>query len=108
MGVMVIAAFRPLPGKEREMEEVVRGHVEVLRGLGLATQRPRVAMRAGDGTMVEVFEWVSEEAIEAAHRHPVVREMWKQFEAACTNVRLADLKESGKMFPGFEPVEMEV
>jgi hypothetical protein len=40
-------------------------------------------MRTADGTIIEVFEWVSEDAIAAAHADPVVLDLWKRFEAAC-------------------------
>jgi hypothetical protein len=38
-------------------------------------------MRASDGTIVEVFEWMSQEPIASAHNNPVVLGLWKRFEA---------------------------
>lgn len=105
-GVMVIAVFKPLEGKEAELTQLTLEHVPILRRLGLATERPALAMRAKDGSIVEVFEWVSEEAIAAAHSHPEVLAMWQRYEACCTYKTLADLAEASQMFPGYEPIDL--
>lgn len=68
MGRFVIVAFKPKPGQEEALLAEIRQHVPTLRAEGLATGRPAYVMRAGDGTLVEVFEWVSEEAIQQAHQ----------------------------------------
>lgn len=36
-------------------------------------------MEAGDGTVVEVFEWKSQAAIDSAHTNPEVQRLWKFF-----------------------------
>ncbi|HEY1580986.1 MAG TPA: hypothetical protein VGF82_28290 [Terracidiphilus sp.] len=38
-------------------------------------------MRSADGTIIEIFEWVSQEAIAGAHSNSVVLALWKRFEA---------------------------
>jgi hypothetical protein len=103
--VMVIVAYRPRPGKEALLLELTRKHLPVLRAQGLATERPSFAMRAADGTILEVFEWKSRAAMEDAHRNPAVVEMWKLYVEACEYVPLRSLKEAGDLFAGFEPVE---
>ena len=103
--VMVIVAYRPLPGKEAVLLDLTRKHLPVLRAQGLATERPSFAMRAADGTILEVFEWKSKAAMEGAHRNPAVIEMWKRYAEACEYVPLRSLKEAGDLFAGFEPVE---
>lgn len=57
MGDMVIVAYRPKPGREEDLLALTREHVPALRRLGLATERPALAMRAKSGDVVEVFEW---------------------------------------------------
>ncbi len=104
MGVIAIACYRPRPGKDEDLHNLVREHVPILRAEGLVTDREPVAMRAVDGTFVEVFEWVSQEAIGAAHANPAVHALWLRYEAACEYVKLADLSESSQMFPCFTPV----
>lgn len=105
MGVVAIVAYRPRPGKEALLLELTRRHVPALRGLGLATDRPSCAMRAADGTVIEVFEWKSKAAIDSAHTNPVVAKMWEQYAEACDYVPLKDLKEASGLFAGFEPLE---
>ena len=104
-GIVVIVAYRPKPGREKELLEIVRTRVPTLRKEGLVTNRAPVIMRARDGTIVEVSEWKSPEAIDAAHRNPNVLAMWKKFFATCECVPLKTLVEAEEMFPGFQPVE---
>jgi len=106
MGILVIVAYRPKPGKEQRLLELTREHVPILRKLGLATDRPPYAMRAADGTVIEVFEWKSSEALASAHANPVVQGMWAKYGEACDIVKLADLKECSDLFAGFEPLEL--
>src|SRR5712691_12464285 len=103
MGILVVVAYRPKPGKEQHLLELTRTHVPILRAQGLATDRPPYVMRAADGTVVEVFEWKSSEAIASAHTNPVVQRMWAKYGEACDIVKLADLKECSDLFAGFAP-----
>jgi quinol monooxygenase YgiN len=104
-GVIVIVAYRPKPGKEREILELVRGRVPTLRKEGLVTNRVPTMMRAKDGTIIEVSEWKSREAIDAAHKNPNVLAMWDKFFAVCDCVPLKTLAEAEDMFAGFEPID---
>lgn len=101
MGRFVIAAFKPKPGAEAKLLAVVAKHWAVLREQQLVTDRPRYAMQAEDGTVIEVFEWLSAEAIERAHDNPAVHALWAEFEAACEYVPLATLPESQHPFSEF-------
>ncbi len=102
-GRISFAAYRPKPGKAEELREIVRTHVEILRGQGLATDRIPIVVQSKDGTIVEVFEWASDEAIHQAHSNPAVMEMWQKFDAACEYVKLGDLPESQEIFATFVP-----
>ena len=102
--VMVIVAYRPRPGKEALLLELTRQHLPVLRAQGLATDRPSYAMRAADGTIVEVFEWKSQAAIDAAHSNSAVAKLWERYAEACDYIPLKNLKEAGDLFAGFEPL----
>jgi len=103
-GVCAIVVYRPKPGKENELLALVRNRVPTLRKEGLVTNRKPVIMRARDGTIIEVSEWKSREAIDAAHRNPNVLAMWGKFFALCDCVPLKTLPEAEEMFAGFEPV----
>jgi hypothetical protein len=103
---LVIAAYRPKPGKERELLALVKEHLPILRGQGLASERPSLVLRAQDGTLLEIFEWASEEATQRAHHDPVVGKMWERFGAVCDYVNLGQLAEAAQPFPHFELVEL--
>ena len=104
-GVVVIVAYRPKPGKEQELLEMVRNRVPALLKEGLVTDRAPVFVRAKDGTLIEVSEWKSREAIDAAHKNPNVLAMWEKFFAVCDCIPLNTVPECSEMFAGFEPVE---
>ena len=106
MGSMVIAVFRPKPGMDAQLMDCMRDHLPVLRGQGLATGRPSTILRAKGGTLLEVFEWESQAAIDAAHTNPVVLALWNRYAQCCDYGTLNDLAEVGTMFPGFELVEV--
>jgi quinol monooxygenase YgiN len=103
-GVICIVAYRPKPGHEKEVVELVRNRVPTLRMEGLVTDRVPTMMRAKDGTIIEVSEWKSSEAIEAAHKNPRVLAMWDKFFAVCDCVPLKTVAEAETMFAGFEPL----
>jgi len=103
-GVIVIVSYRRKPGKGTELIDLVRSRVPTLRKEGLATERAPVIMRTRDGTIIEVSEWKSHEAIDAAHKNPNVLAMWNKFFAICDCVPLKTLAEAKEMFAGFEPI----
>ncbi len=103
-GIIVIVAYRPKPRKEKQLLELVRNRVPTLRKENLVTDRKPAIMRARDSTIVEVSEWKSQEAIDAAHKNPNVLAMWNKFFAICDCVPLNTLAEAKEMFAGFEPI----
>ncbi len=98
MGRFVIVAYTPKPGKEKNLLAAVKKHLEVLSAERLVTDRPGYVMRAADGTIVEVFEWRSAEAIKEAHSNPAVAALWAEFGAACDVTPLTKLPEAHQMF----------
>jgi hypothetical protein len=102
MGSLVIACYKPRPGREAELLELVRNHKALLPE-GSVTDRTPIVMRCADGTIVEVFEWTSKEVIASAHSDPMVLDLWKKFEAVCWYETAANLPEFQNMFSSFEP-----
>src|SRR5438270_9556654 len=96
-GVIAVVAYRPKPGKEQELLELVRARVPTLRKEALVTNRVPTIMRSRNGTIVEVSEWKSREAIDAAHKNPNVLAMWEKFFLACECVPLETLAEAADM-----------
>lgn len=83
---------------------LVKSRVPSLRTEGLVTDRIPTIMRARDGTIIEVSEWRSQQAIEAAHENPNVLVMWNRFFEVCDCTPLNTLSESAELFAGFEPI----
>lgn len=103
-GNVVMAMYRPRPGADGALRDLIARHVPRLRELGLATSRAVALLQAADGTYVEIFEWVPGGA-QAAHTNPGVLEIWNAMQGVAEFVRLADLAESQRPFPHFRPVE---
>jgi quinol monooxygenase YgiN len=102
MGRLVISCYVPKPGRETDLHELLRSHVARLRAEGLATGREPFIAVAADGSIIEVFEWVSEEAIAAAHQNATFRALWDEYEDVCTYIPFAQLPEAADLFPGFD------
>ncbi len=105
MGVIVIACYRPKTSKDAELLQLTKEHVPILREQGLVTQRTPIVARAEDGTLIEVFEWESQEAIDRAHENEEVLKLWQRYGALCEYVKLADVKESAQQWASFAPVD---
>ncbi len=106
MGRFVIVAYKPKTGMEQRLHAVVAKHLQVLADERLVTARSANVMRGRDGTLVEVFEWLSADAIAAAHGNAAVSALWAEFAAVCDYVPLATLAESQQMFAEFESVAL--
>jgi hypothetical protein len=104
MGSISIACYKPKSGCELALIELVRNHLPPLRAEGLVTERAPIVMRCADGTIVEIFEWVSQEVIMEAHKNAVVVDLWKQFEAVCSYEKPTEIAEFQNMFSHFEPI----
>ena len=104
MGKTVIVAYKPKPGKADELKALMQTHLPRLNQQGLVRDKESFIMEAGDGTIVEVFEWLSEEAIQTAHQNPEVQKMWGEYSAVCDYVPLNSLTEINDLFAGFTPL----
>ena len=105
MGRTVIVLYRPKQGKEKQLLQVIKDHLPILRAENLATEKKPVVMRAADGTVVEVFEWKSVEAIRQAHSNQVVGKLWEQFAEVCDFEIPVNIKEFQNLFSEFETIE---
>ena len=106
MGRFVIAAYKSKPGQEDELLAAVKKHRHVLRTENLISDKPTHLMRAADGTIIEIFEWLSAEAIEQAHANAAVQALWAEFGAACDYVPVGCLAESQHVFSEFESLAL--
>jgi hypothetical protein len=106
MGRFVIAAYKSKPGREDALLAAVRKHGDVLRTENLISNKPPYVMRATDGTIIEVFEWLSSEAVARAHASAAVQALWAEFGAACDYVPVGRLAESQNIFSEFESLAL--
>ena len=103
MGKIVIATYKPKPGKEKILDRLVKDHVKVLRNYGFATLRPPMIMKSSDGTIVEVFEWISKNAIEEAKENKDVQEYWERYREVCDIIPVSNLIEANTSFSECSP-----
>jgi hypothetical protein len=92
--------------QEAELLRLMREHVPLLRSEGLATERPVIAARAADDTIVEVFEWAPG-AVERAQKNSVVLKLWERYASVCEIVPLEQLAESSTKFASFTPIALD-
>lgn len=105
MGRTVIVGYKPKPGKEAALKELMKTHVPRLLAQGLVRDKASYVMEAADGTIVEVFEWLSDEAIQKAHSNPEVQKMWGEYAAVCDYVPIGSLAEAGNIFSAFSSLD---
>jgi protein tyrosine phosphatase (PTP) superfamily phosphohydrolase (DUF442 family) len=103
----VIACYRPKPGKQDALDALARTHFARLYEQGLVTRRRPIMMRARDGTLLEVFEWKSQRAIDEAHTNPAVLAMWNEYSEVCDYVPVGSLAEAGELFSGFDSLGLD-
>ena len=104
-GAIVLACYRPKPGRDEALSELIGRHVTLLREHGLATQRDVVLLRSReDGTFIEIFEWISDAHAERAHHVPEVAALWAEMTECAEFCSLGALAEASRRFPHFDSV----
>ena len=106
MSVMVIACYRPKPGKDEALLELMKTHLPTLRAEGLVGDGPSLCGRAKDGTIVEIFTWKSQAAIDSAHQNPVVGAMWEQYGQVCDFTPVGNIDEAKQLFSPLTPIDL--
>ena len=104
MALIVIVGYKPKPGKNEDLKTLMKTHLPRLKKEGLVTDRESIMMEAKDGTIIEVFEWISKEAIQNAHTNPAVLQMWAEYAEVCDYVPVATVAEIGNLFSEFTPL----
>jgi quinol monooxygenase YgiN len=101
---IVFALYKPNPGKDAEMLQLVARHSPTLRKFELITDRAPVICRSANGTIIEVFEWVDGDAHKRVRQHPEIAAIWEKMGAIGGMPTLGSLPEANDTFPHFEPV----
>jgi hypothetical protein len=86
--VVSVAHYRVKEGREEEFLAVVDGHWPTLKGLELVTDRqPEVLIGAEKDVpgpfVIEIFEWVNQDASARAHQHPAISGVWEAMGPLC-------------------------
>lgn len=105
MSEVVMAAYKPKAGKEKELEALIKQHAPTLLELGLITSRPALTIKSKDGTYIEIMEWIDVEASEKAHEHPAVAKIWEAMEVVSQFRKVSDLEEAKTSFSYYEVVK---
>ena len=105
MGQITIAAFKPKPGQEHALLEILADRLPILSQLGMVTDRKETLMRSREGIIIQVSEWTSVDAIGKAHETPEVLALWKSFDACCDYVKLDTLAETHEDFATFKAID---
>ncbi|WP_276372992.1 hypothetical protein [Chryseolinea sp. H1M3-3] len=101
----VIVIYRPKKGMDQQVIQLVREHISILRQQNLATKKSPIVMRAKDGSIIEIFEWISAEAIANAHENKAVQELWGKFSSVCDYEIPVNVEEFHSVFSEFEVIE---
>ncbi|MCG8605047.1 hypothetical protein MJD09_08625 [bacterium] len=80
----------------------MKDHLPTLKEYGLATDRDGYVAKSTDGTFIEVFEWASSEAKDAAHEHPAIAMIWEKMASVSDFTTMAELPEAEMRFPNFD------
>jgi hypothetical protein len=103
----VICRYQVKPGKEADMETLLRKHWPALRELGLVTDdKPLIykglpsrkpgGQHGAAQTYIEIFSWKSEKSPQVAHETPAVMAVWEPMGALCDDMD----------FPHFERLQL--
>jgi quinol monooxygenase YgiN len=97
--VTVLVTYRPKPGMEEALADLVRRHAPALRSTGLLGPAGARAWRAtdkrghgGGSYFVELMQWRDEEASGLAHQTPEVMAVWEPMDAALEQLQITTLE----------------
>ena len=100
--MIVMALYRPKQGKAKELEALLKKHFPILKEYGLTTETFPLIGKSADGSYLEMFEWISEQAAQQAHDHPAIAQIWEAMSLISDWGTLSQLPESNKPFPQFQ------
>jgi hypothetical protein len=77
-----VARYQVKSGRVDEFLDIIDRHWVTLREIELVTDRDVEVYlgpdrETGGPVVIEIFEWVDEDASGAAHTHPLVSEVWE-------------------------------
>ncbi len=103
--IMAFSSYKPKEGKKEEFMNLLDNHLPKLRELELASSRQPYLAQSSDGRVIEVFEWVSADAVEAAHQHPAVLDIWEKMALVADFLPMNTIPEGKEPFVSFKLIE---
>jgi hypothetical protein len=100
--VLAFSSYKPKEGQEQALMNLVERHLPKLRELGLATEKQNYIAKSSDGRIIEIFEWTSANAINAAHQHPAISDIWEKMTLVADFLPMNTLPEANQPFCSFE------
>jgi hypothetical protein len=107
MGRILVVVYKPFRGKEGDVLDVIGHHMPVLRAEGLATDRKPILMRSDDGSIIEIFEARSAEAIQQAAYNTKIQELWMAMGRISEFIKPTEVQEFQTLFSQFESIDFE-
>ena len=103
--ILSFSSYKPKQGQDAALLELVKRHLPTLRELGLATEQSNYVAKSADGRIIEVFEWSSANAVNAAHQHPAISEIWEKMALVADFLPMNSLPEGNEPFASFEMIK---
>ncbi|MBM7585140.1 quinol monooxygenase YgiN [Bacillus pakistanensis] len=101
--LLTIALYKPYAEKEKELNDILKNHVSTLQEEELITSLEPIRILSKNGTVMEIFEWRSEEAKDLAHQSNQVMTIWENMMEVAEMKSLSSLPEASTLFPNFKP-----
>lgn len=99
----MIAGYNPKTSKSEDLRQLMQEHFPILKSQGLVTGREPIMIRAKDSTIIGVFEWKSQAAIDKVHANAAVLEMWGKYSNTCNYIPIGQIPEAAQLFSAFIP-----
>jgi hypothetical protein len=97
--------YKPYKGKAHELLPAVKASYLDLRKGGYVTLQPPKLMKASEGSVILVFEWVDKPMMALAQAAPVIQEHWMALSKICEFEKAMNLIEFQQPFSEFETIE---
>jgi quinol monooxygenase YgiN len=104
--LVTMALYQAHEGKEKQLNEILKNHIKTLEAEDLITSTKPIRAKASNGTVIEIFEWKSEQAKDAAHESSVVMKIWNEIMEVADIKSLTSLDEAKHPFPNFAPYSL--
>ena len=102
MQKLAFIVFKPRKGKAEELIAFLKRSFVILQSLKVASEKPQILASSVDGSIMQIFEFSTDDKPESAAIYPEVRELWKEAEKLSEFLKPSSLKEFQEVFPSFD------